>query len=83
MSEASLETRASELISDPDACQTELTQYVENLVKDLRKITDKGNQAAATRVRKQLMVLKKFADASRKEVQKRVVQIKSERKNKK
>ena len=47
----------------------ELKSAVEALEADFKKFYDDGNGAAGTRVRKGMLELKKFADATRKNVQ--------------
>lgn len=47
----------------------ELLAAVEALQEDFQKFYDGGNGAAGTRVRKGMLELKKFADATRKDVQ--------------
>lgn len=47
----------------------ELKAAVEALEADFKKFYDDNNNAAGTRVRKGMLELKKFADATRKNVQ--------------
>lgn len=47
----------------------ELKAAVEAMEADFKKFYDDGNGAAGTRVRKGMLELKKFADATRKSVQ--------------
>lgn len=47
----------------------ELKAAVEALEEDYKKFFDDGNGAAGTRVRKGMLELKKYADATRKAVQ--------------
>ena len=47
----------------------QLTDLVEGAEEDLMKFYDKGNKAAGTRARKNMMELKKLAHEIRKEIQ--------------
>ncbi len=47
----------------------ELKATVEAMEDDFKKFFDDGNGAAGTRVRKAMLELKKYADATRKNVQ--------------
>lgn len=75
-----LHERASELIKDADQFKDDLINEIEMMYKDLNKFNNKNVTASALRLRVRLMSFKKFADIARKDIQRRVNEIKEERK---
>ena len=62
----SIVENAKDLMSEPDQLLSALTEEVQGLYIDLKKLREKRNTTAGSRVRKSLMRLKKFADTGRK-----------------